>query len=144
MKKYDTTMTERPGMKGVLETVLYCDSSNEDKVRAFYIDVLGLRQIEGMRFAYRAGSSDHVFLVFNRDQVSDQESPPPHGATGPVHTCFEAEPGTYEEWKRYFESVGVPWYQEITWGNGQRSFYFDDPAGNVLEMAEGDFWPQAP
>lgn len=137
-------MTERPGMKGVLETVLYCDSSNEDEVRNFYIDLLGLRQISGMRFAYRAGSSDHVFLVFNRDQVSDQKEPPPHGATGPVHTCFEAAPGAYQDWKRYLESVGVRWYQEITWGNGQRSFYFDDPAGNVLEMAEGDFWPDAP
>ena len=135
-------MTERPEMKGVLETVLYCDSSNEDKVRSFYTDVLGLRQL-GFQFAYRAGSSGHVFLVFNRDEVSDQEMPPPHGATGPVHTCFEAEPGTYEAWKDYLRANGAEPYKEITWGNGQRSFYFDDPAGNVLEMAEGDFWPEA-
>ncbi len=136
-------MADRPGMKGVLETVLYCDSSNEDEVRAFYIDVLDLRQIEGMRFAYRAGSSNHVFLVFNRDEVSGQKEPPPHGATGPLHTCFEAEPGEYEAWKDYLRSHDVEPYQEITWGDGQRSFYFDDPAGNVLEMAEGDFWPQS-
>lgn len=142
MQEYGTAMTDKPGMKGVLETVLYCDSSNEDEVRKFYTDVLGLRQI-GFQFAYRVGSSDHVFLVFNRDQVSDQEVPPPHGATGPVHTCFEAEPGTYETWKDYLRSQGTEPYGEITWGNGQRSFYFDDPAGNVLEMAEGDFWPHA-
>ncbi len=137
-------MSDRPEMKGVLETVLYCDSSNWEQVREFYLDVLGLRQIAGMRFAYRAGTSDHVFLVFNRDEVKDQTEPPPHGATGPVHTCFEAAPGTYEQWKDYLRSRGVEPYQEITWGNGQRSFYFDDPAGNVLEMAEGDFWPLAP
>ena len=27
--------------------------------------------------------------------------------------------------------------------SGPRSFYFDDPAGNVLEIAEGDMWPSA-
>ena len=136
-------MMQRPEMKGVLESVLYCDSFDEDKVRKFYTDVLGMRQIGGMRFAYRAGTSEHVFLLFNRDDTSFQERPPAHGATGPIHMCFEAAPGTYDDWKTYFASVGVEMRQETTWGDGQRSFYFDDPAGNVLEMAEGDFWPEA-
>ena len=136
-------MSDRPGLRGVLETILYCDSTNEDKTRDFYTRVLGMREIEGLPFAYRVGSSNHVFLLFNRDQTGSQEHPPPHGATGPVHTCFEAAPGTYEAWKSYLHSVGVETRQEMTWGNGQKSFYFDDPAGNVLEVAEGDFWPQA-
>lgn len=136
-------MTQRPPLKGLLETVLYCDSFNEDKVREFYTEVLGLRQIDGMHFAYRAGSNDHVFLLFNRDETVFQETPPPHGATGPVHVCFEAEEGSFEDWKEFFASKGVEMFQEMTWGNGQRSFYFEDPAGNVLEMAEGDFWPRS-
>ena len=134
-------MAERPELAGILETVLYCDSTNEDEVRDFYTRVLGMRQMEGLPFAYRAGSSNHVFLLFNRDETSDQAAPPPHGAKGPVHTCFEAAPGTYEEWKSYLHSLGIETRQEMTWGNGQKSFYFDDPAGNVLEIAEGDFWP---
>jgi hypothetical protein len=30
--------------------------------------------------------------------------------------------------------------EEAEW-NGLRSFYFKDPADNVLEIADGDFWP---
>jgi len=136
-------MSERPELKGVLETVLYCDSFNEDKVREFYVDILGFTQMQGMPFAYRVGSSDHVFLVFNRDQTGFQEHPPAHGADGPVHACFEASPGTYDDWKHYLHTRGIETRHEMTWGNGQRSCYFDDPAGNLLEMAEGDFWPQS-
>jgi catechol 2,3-dioxygenase-like lactoylglutathione lyase family enzyme len=33
--------------------------------------------------------------------------------------------------------------QEIEWDNGVRSFYFHDPAGNVLEIADGDLWPES-
>jgi len=136
-------MIERPDLEGVLETILYCDSFNEDKMRAFYTDVLGMRPIEGLPFAYRVGTSNHVFLVFNRDQTIFQDKPPAHGATGAVHTCFQAAPGTYDTWKTYLHSVGVATFQETTWGDGQRSFYFEDPATNVLEIAEGDFWPQS-
>lgn len=136
-------MSQRPGLQGILETVLYCDSSNEDKTRDFYTRVLGMTQIEGLPFAYRVGNSNHVFLVFNRDETAVQQHPPPHGADGVAHACFEVAPGTYEEWKAYLHSGGVETRQEMTWGNGQRSFYFDDPAGNVLEIAEGDFWPHS-
>jgi len=136
-------MTQTPELAGVLETVLYCDSFNEDKVRAFYSEVLGMRQVDGLPFAYRVGTSNHVFLIFNRDETTFQGHPPAHGATGPVHTCFQATPDSYEAWKSYLNSIGVEPRQEMTWGNGQRSFYFEDPAGNVLEIAEGDFWPQA-
>lgn len=142
MPQYGTHMSERPELKGILETILYCDSFNEDKTREFYRDVLGFRQMQGLPFGYRAGNSNHVFLLFNRDETGFQDRPPAHGATGPVHTCFEAAPGTYDDWKHYLHSRGVAMRQEVTWGSGQRSIYFDDPAGNVLEMAEGDFWPE--
>ena len=128
-------------MTGVLETILYCDSSNEGDVRRFYGEVMGFRQL-AFDFAYRVGSENHVLLIFNRDETVHQDKPPPHGATGKVHTCFTAAPGTYEGWKTYLGDLGIPPHDEITWGNGMRSFYFDDPAGNVLEIAEGDFWPQ--
>jgi catechol 2,3-dioxygenase-like lactoylglutathione lyase family enzyme len=38
----------------------------------------------------------------------------------------------------------VPIVEEIEWDNGVRSFYFHDPAGNVLEIAGGDMWPKGP
>ena len=133
-------MDERPALEGILETVLYCDSTNEDALREFYRDVMGFRPL-GFDFSYRVGSGKHVFLVFNRDETVDQKNPPPHGATGRGHVCFTAAPDSYEAWKVYLSERGVAHDREITWGNGMRSFYFEDPAGNVLEIAEGDFWP---
>jgi hypothetical protein len=31
--------------------------------------------------------------------------------------------------------------EEIDWSRGILSFYFKDPAGNMLEIANGDMWP---
>lgn len=134
-------MTERPELEGVLETVLYCDSSNEEEVRRFYSDVMGFTPLV-FDFSYRVGTSNHVFLIFNREETVAQDNPPPHGAAGKVHTCFTAAPESYQDWKTYLQENGVACEREITWGNGMRSFYFEDPAANVLEIAEGDFWPQ--
>jgi catechol 2,3-dioxygenase-like lactoylglutathione lyase family enzyme len=128
------------GLEGVLETVLYCDSSNEEEVRRFYVEVMGLRPMD-FPFGYRVGDHGHVFLIFNRDVTEHQDNPPPHGAHGKGHSCFTASPDTYESWKTHLDEHGIAWDREITWGNGMRSFYFEDPAGNVLEIAEGDFWP---
>ena len=134
-------MTKSPGLDGILETVLYCDTSNEEAVRRFYVDIMGLRQME-FGFGYRVGDQNHVLLIFNADETRHQDNPPPHGATGKGHCCFTASADGYEGWKKHLTARGVDWGREIEWGNGMRSFYFDDPAGNVLEIAEGDFWPR--
>ncbi len=134
-------MSEKPGLTGILETVLYCDSSNEQQTRRFYVEVMGFREMP-FDFGYRVGEESRVFLLFNRDTTENQTSPPPHGASGKGHCCFSASAETYDVWKSYLDERGVSWGGEIKWGNGMRSFYFEDPAGNVLEIAEGDFWPQ--
>ena len=127
-----------PPIKGVLETVLYCNSQNEEATRRFYKEVLGFRSIG--QSSYRAGPD--VFLLFNSDRSSVQDEPPPHGASGPAHVCFLTTPDRYEEWKVYLLECNVAIGQEITWGEtGFHSFYFEDPAGNVLEIADGDLWP---
>lgn len=133
-------MEQQPGLGGILETVLYCDSSNEEETRRFYAEVMGFQSMP-FDFGYRVGTERHVFLLFNRDKTLQQDQPPPHGPTGKGHCCFTAMVGTYETWKIYLTERDVAWGDEITWGNGMRSFYFEDPAGNVLEIAEGDFWP---
>lgn len=132
-------MSEQPPLTGILETVLYCNSSNEEAVRRFYAEVMGFQL---MPFGYRVGDDRDVFLVFNSDDTQHQDEPPPHGAIGKGHCCFTAGPGTYDTWKTYLEERNVAWGGEITWRNSMRSFYFEDPAGNVLEIAEGDFWPR--
>jgi catechol 2,3-dioxygenase-like lactoylglutathione lyase family enzyme len=126
-------------LTGILETVLYCDSSNEDEVRAFYRDVLKLWEPETGASAFRIG--EQILLIFNADRTASQDDPPPHGARGPSHVCFRTTRELYDAWKEHLEANGVGTRAERTWPNGIRSFYFDDPAGNVLELADGDLWP---
>ena len=129
-----------PKLEGVLETVLYY--SDEEKTRHFYSDILGMRLVGrelGRSLFYRAGSS--VFLLFRTDETLKGATLPSHGATGPIHTCFLVSPGEYEPWKAHLTAQQIPILQEVEWSEAL-SFYFHDPAGNVLEIANGDLWPQ--
>ena len=130
-------------LAGILETVVYCTTENEAETRRFYREVLGLTPLREDSVAHRVATG--LFLVFNADESSVQDSPPAHGVPNArVHTCFLASPGEYERWKERLAEHGVEITQEIEWPSGPRSFYFDDPAGNVLEIAEADMWPEAP
>jgi catechol 2,3-dioxygenase-like lactoylglutathione lyase family enzyme len=126
-------------LASVLETVVYCTTENEAETRRFYREVLGLRPFDERSSGHRVGGG--VFLLFNRDESSVQDWPPAHGATGPVHTCFLSAPGDYERWKEELTAKGVEIVNETEWDEGRRSFYFEDPAGNMLEIAEEDMWP---
>jgi catechol 2,3-dioxygenase-like lactoylglutathione lyase family enzyme len=128
-------------LAGILETVVYCTSENEEETRRFYRDVLGLQPVREDSVAHLIGSG--VLLLFNADESSVQDSPPAHGARDArVHTCLLAVPDEYDRWKEKLRNEGVEIVQEIDWRQGPRSFYFEDPAGNVLEIAEGDMWPR--
>ncbi len=131
---------EPPPITGLLETVLYCSTADEDSVHRFYSETLGLRRLSPDGAAYRIGPS--ILLVFNRDRSSVQAEPPPHGATGPAHACFLAARADYDRWRQRLSAAGVRVTDERTWSNGARSLYFEDPAGNVLEIADGDPWPR--
>ncbi len=124
----------------VLETVLYF--SDQDRAERFYSRVLGLRLLDkepGRSLFYRAG--DSVFLLFHPDRTLAGGTLPPHGARGPVHTCFQVRRETYEGWKDYLREQGVTVLQEVTWSRAL-SFYFHDPDGNLLEIANADIWPR--
>jgi catechol 2,3-dioxygenase-like lactoylglutathione lyase family enzyme len=128
-------------LAGVLETVVYCTTENEEETRRFYREVLGLEPVREGSVAHRLGAG--VFLLFNADESSVQDSPPAHGAPNArTHTCFVAAPRDYEDWRERLAARDVPITQEIEWPSGPRSFYFEDPAGNVLEIAEADMWPR--
>ncbi|MEX2586478.1 MAG: VOC family protein [Actinomycetota bacterium] len=136
-----------PGISRVLETVLYFTSESETK--AFYSEVLGLRLIgeeAGRHMFFRMG--DGVLLLFNPSATAEAGSVPAHGATGQGHACFLASGGNYEQWKQHLEGRGVSIIQEASWPPGAArerirgvSFYFRDPSGNLLEIANTDFWP---
>ncbi len=128
-----------PGLSHILETVLYTRTDTQEKTSRFYNEVLGMSER-----GYRVGSGK--LLIFNADKSTVQSSPPAHGTTGRGHTCFVSTPGDYDRWKDWLREAGVDIIEEIVWENAYRgnSFYFHDPAGNVIEIADRDIWPQHP
>lgn len=135
-------MAEPPSL--ILESALYVDDL--DAAEAFYGGVLGLGRIgrvPGRHVFFRVGAG--VLLVFDpaATEVADPNSPlpvPPHGARGPGHLCFAAEPLGLGAWRERLEQAGVAIEAEVAWPGGGRSFYFRDPAGNSLEVAEARIW----
>jgi catechol 2,3-dioxygenase-like lactoylglutathione lyase family enzyme len=128
----------------VLETTLYHDSAERDEMARVYGEVLGLPQVarwpDGMSFRLGGG----VVLLFDRQRIVDRTEPSArHGASGPGHVCFVVEADDYEAWKGRIAAAGIEITHEHEWSEGRRSFYFNDPAGNLLEIADGDLWPEA-
>lgn len=135
-------------IQGVLETGVYVDDMQ--RAHFFYTDVLGLeRMFEGDRlFAYNAGAQS-VLLVFQRGgAIEDLETPggviPGHNSVGPAHFALRIEAEAYERWKLHLEARGVALTSEVAWPAGGKSLYFNDPDGNVLELATPGNWPNNP
>jgi catechol-2,3-dioxygenase len=132
--------SDRPRLSGVLETVLYF--TDQQRTAEFYENVLGMRLLDrepGRSLFYRAG--DSVVLLFDAEETAKGGKLPPHGATGSIHTCFLVPADDYQSWKVHLGRHGVRVFNEIEWQRG-RSFYFDDPERNLLEIADADIWPR--
>ena len=126
----------------MLETALYHDSTVRDALRRFYGEVLGLPVVAAWEdgAAFRVGTG--VLLLFDRQRLVQRVGViADHGASGPGHACLQAAGGDYERWREHIEAGGVEILHDHHWGGG-RSFYFKDPAGNLLEIADCDFWPR--
>ncbi|HKQ61032.1 MAG TPA: VOC family protein [Candidatus Polarisedimenticolaceae bacterium] len=129
-----------PELTGVLETVLYV--TDLERAERFYGEALGLRLIArepGRSLFYRAGPG--VLLLFRAEATRQAGTLPAHGADGPGHSCFRVPAPAYEPWKRHLADRGVTILQEVDWPRGL-SFYFRDPDGNLLEIANADIWAQ--
>ena len=124
----------------IKETCLYVQDLAAAK--DFYNGVLGLQVIsylEGKHLFLRAGQS--VLLLFNPEDSKTKTSPPPHYGGGRQHFAFEVVGTNYKKAKSEIELKGIRIIDEITWKSGARSFYFNDPEGNVLEiLPEGSIW----
>ena len=134
---------EARSLAGVLETSLYHDGGGREAVERFYGDLLGLPVVAGWPdgLAFRVGAG--VLLLFDRDRLAERDGPvADHGTTGPGHACLLADSDEYERWREQLEAAGVEIVHDSDWSGGGRSFYFKDPAGNLLEIANRDIWPQ--
>jgi catechol 2,3-dioxygenase-like lactoylglutathione lyase family enzyme len=123
----------------IYETVLYADDLAA--VRNFYRDVLGLRSVgDPGELAATFRLDDGGMLLFFAPQLSSQPGRPvpSHGTTGAGHVAFSVQ--RLDDWRDRLRAGGVDIEQEVEWDGG-RSIYFRDPAGNSVELVEGDIWP---
>ena len=137
--------TAPPPIRGVLETAIYVD--HLQRAHGFYGGVLGLeRVLDTPRMLTYAVAPAQVLLVFKRGMTrDDSDSPggmvPGHHSEGPAHFAFAIGAADYDAWKAHLRAAGVAIRSEVTWPPGGRSLYFNDPDGNVLEMATPGLWP---
>jgi len=128
--------------RGVYETVLYAE--DVPATATFYSDILGLRLVDGpdeLSASFRLDDGG-VLLLFDAARSSvPGRMVPSHGATGAGHIALAVEPGTLDRWTEEFRARGIDLEKEIEWDRGGRSIYVRDPAGNSVELVEGDIWP---
>jgi catechol 2,3-dioxygenase-like lactoylglutathione lyase family enzyme len=129
-------------LRTLLEAALYHDAADGEAMVELYEGVLGLEAVTQWPGGRALRLADSVLLLFEREALAEREGPvSDHGASGPGHACFAVAAGEYEDWRRRVgERVAVT--HEHEWPSGRRSFYFRDPAGNLLEIADGDLWPR--
>lgn len=122
--------------KQIKETCLYI--RDLEKAREFYHKRLGMPEIsyvEGKHLFLRVGQS--VLLLFNPDDSRQKTSPPPHYGSGRQHVAFEVSAEDYNSAKAEMSEKGIAIIDTVVWKNGDESFYFNDPEGNVLEILGG-------
>ena len=124
----------------ILETCLYAEDLEE--CRQFYEELLGIPQISYDESRHLFLRLDHsVLIVFKASKTRLPDAGvPPHGTEGAGHAAFAASLEEIVSWRRRLADAGVPIIQEVEWGPGVRSIYFQDPAGNVLEFAVPKLW----
>ena len=142
---HESVSGSAPRLAGVYETVLY--AADVEATARFYADVLGLQLLEQpseLMAALRLPDAG-VLLIFDptRAAAPDRDVPS-HGSHGAGHVAFAVELGRLDEWADEIRRRGVQIEQDVAWAEGGRSVYVRDPAGNSVELVEGEIWPLAP
>jgi catechol 2,3-dioxygenase-like lactoylglutathione lyase family enzyme len=133
-----------PPLSGLLETSVYV--ADIGRSADFYRTVLGLAPMfESDRLiAFNAGP-ERVLLVFQRgrsteDMRFDEGLVPGLDGSGPVHIAFAIPPEHFDAWRSHLAGAEIAIKGEMRWPRGGHSLYFDDPDGNLLEVATPGLW----
>jgi catechol 2,3-dioxygenase-like lactoylglutathione lyase family enzyme len=139
-------MSDRtPAVDAVLETALYHEPSERAPMERFYCELLGLPAVARWPDGVALRLGPGVLLLFDRARLADREGPiADHGTKGPGHVCLTARGDGYDAARRRVAEAGVEIAHDHEWDGGGRSFYFRDPAGNLVEIADSDLWPARP
>lgn len=131
-----------PTLTRIYETVLYVDDLRA--ADAFYGGVLGLRQIResaDLLDGFRLPSGGVLLVFLAAQSIKPGRGVPSHGAVGPGHIALSVGAGELGAWRERLLAAGVAIEQEHEWRPGVRSIYVRDPAGNSVELVEGEIWP---
>jgi len=123
----------------IKETCLYI--KDIDEAEAFYHGKLKLpivAKAEGRHIFFRAGSS--MLLCFIAESTKQETRFPAHYGSGKQHMGFGVPLSEYEAWKEKFIALDIHITHEHVWNEKIKSFYFEDPDGNVLEVLPNEMW----
>lgn len=127
------------------ETVLY--ASDVAATARFYSELLGLTPAEPPDEAAAVFRLDDggMLLVFDPARSSAPgRGVPAHGSTGAGHVAFSVSGGELEPLAARLLEANVDVERWIDWPAGGRSLYVRDPAGNSVELVDGEVWPSPP
>lgn len=122
----------------ILETCLYVNDL--EKARQFYSEVMKFKEIHYLpnrHLFYRVGKS--VLLFFNPEATKKETQLPSHWGGGRQHIAFGVPPEEYEHFKARIQQANLPILHEEEWKRG-KSFYFLDPNGLLVEIAQPQIW----
>ena len=123
----------------IKETCIYV--RDLDRTQNFYEGKLGLKvigKVEDRHVFFRVGSS--VLLCFISVATENNTHTPSHGASGNIHFALEVNIEDYAEAKNEIIQKGVAIEHEHEWHKGLLSFYFRDPDGHLVEIAQKGIW----
>jgi catechol 2,3-dioxygenase-like lactoylglutathione lyase family enzyme len=125
-------------MHGLLELVL--EVKDLERSLAFYRDLIGLQLVElwsPPRSAAWVGIGRNAVLGL-WPASSGGHGVGIAGSRGGshVHYAMYVEQGTLASWQRRLELAGLKVEGPVSFARGNRSIFFEDPDGNVVELGE--------
>lgn len=134
-----------PRTSRIVETCLYV--ADVDRAAEWYRRIFDFPIIFAQEDRFRAlqVATDQVLLLFKeKASLKPMTLPggviPAHDGSGPMHMAFAMRTADADEWQKHLAAHDIAIESQVRWGDNDRSLYFRDPDGHVLELISGDHW----